>query len=221
MTSITAQGSVAAAAFVDRLPTAKPATPRPSKPGADTGDAVMVTTIGDTSAEIAVIILDSDALVSGDPNSTIVDLLHDSLEAAASSFGPGVSAAPTVGDASDVFSSPASEVFDILDDSARVIARFAVRVSRNGNGGVQGLPSRLHRIANVNMNLTVEVGNTQMSIRDVMDLEPGAIVELDRSAGAPADVKLNGRLIARGEIVVVDQDYAVRITHIIESNPED
>ncbi|MEE2816092.1 MAG: FliM/FliN family flagellar motor switch protein, partial [Actinomycetota bacterium] len=48
-------------------------------------------------------------------------------------------------------------------------------------------------------------------------LEPGRIVELDRSAGAPADVLLNGRVIAHGEIVVVDQDYAVRITRILEN----
>jgi len=220
MTSITAQGSVAAAAFVDRLPTAAPASARPGKPGAETGDAIRVTTIGDTSAELAVIILDESALLSGDPNTTLIDQLHDSLEAAASSFGPGVTGAPKVGDASDVFSSPASEVFDILDSDGRVFGRLAVRVSRSGNGGVQGLPSRLHRIANVNMDLTVEVGHTRMAIREVMELEPGTIIELDRSAGAPADVKLNGRLIARGEIVVVDQDYAVRITHILESNPE-
>ena len=56
-----------------------------------------------------------------------------------------------------------------------------------------------------------------MAVRDVLDLEPGRIVELDRSAGAPADVKLNGRTIAHGEVVVVDQDYAVRITRILEN----
>ena len=47
-------------------------------------------------------------------------------------------------------------------------------------------------------------------------LEPGAVIELDRSAGAPADVLLNGRLIAHGEVVVVDQDYAIRITQILD-----
>ena len=66
------------------------------------------------------------------------------------------------------------------------------------------------------MDLTVEVGRTRMTVRDVLELEPGRIIELDRSAGAPADVKLNGRLIAHGEIVVVDQDYAVRITKILD-----
>jgi flagellar motor switch protein FliN/FliY len=75
---------------------------------------------------------------------------------------------------------------------------------------------KLGRINNVEMALTVEIGRTRMSVRDVLALEPGAVVELDRSAGAPADVLLNGRLIAHGEIVVIDQDYAVRITQILD-----
>ena len=72
------------------------------------------------------------------------------------------------------------------------------------------------RISNVEMAMTVEIGRTRMSVRDVLDLEPGAVIELDRSAGAPADVLLNGRLVAHGEVVVVDQDYAVRITQILD-----
>jgi flagellar motor switch protein FliN len=76
--------------------------------------------------------------------------------------------------------------------------------------------TNLGRINNVEMTMTVEIGRTRMSVRDVLGLEPGAVVELDRSAGAPADVLLNGRLIAHGEVVVVDQDYAVRITKILD-----
>ena len=75
---------------------------------------------------------------------------------------------------------------------------------------------KLGRINNVEMALTVEIGRTRISVRDVLGLEPGAVIELDRSAGAPADVLLNGRLIAHGEIVVIDQDYAVRITKILD-----
>ncbi|AUZ87929.1 flagellar motor switch protein FliN, partial [Arthrobacter agilis] len=76
--------------------------------------------------------------------------------------------------------------------------------------------ANLGRISNVEMAMTVEIGRTRMSVRDVLDLEPGAVIELDRSAGAPADVLLNGRLVAHGEVVVVDQDYAVRITQILD-----
>jgi flagellar motor switch protein FliN/FliY len=59
-----------------------------------------------------------------------------------------------------------------------------------------------------------------MSVRDVLAVEPGAVIELDRSAGSPADILLNGRMIARGEIVVVDQDYAVRVTQILDTADE-
>ena len=77
----------------------------------------------------------------------------------------------------------------------------------------------LSRISNVEMSLTVEIGRTRMAVRDLLALEPGAVVELDRSAGTPADILLNGKLIAHGDVVVVDQDYAVRITRILD-NPE-
>lgn len=56
-----------------------------------------------------------------------------------------------------------------------------------------------------------------MSVANVLGLEPGDVVDLDRSAGSPADVLLNGRLIAHGEVVVIDQDYAVRITKILDT----
>ena len=80
-------------------------------------------------------------------------------------------------------------------------------------------PGNLSRISNVEMALTVEIGRTRMAVRDLLALEPGAVVELDRSAGTPADILLNGKLIAHGDVVVVDQDYAVRITRILD-NPE-
>jgi flagellar motor switch protein FliN/FliY len=74
-------------------------------------------------------------------------------------------------------------------------------------------PARgLELLRDVEMELTVELGRTRMAVRDVLELLPGTIVELDRAAGSPADVLLNGRLIARGEIVVIDEDFGVRIT---------
>lgn len=67
----------------------------------------------------------------------------------------------------------------------------------------------------VEMTLTVEIGRTRLPVRDVLDLTPGTVLELDRSAGAPADIMVNGRLVARGEIVVVDDEYAVRVSEIV------
>ena len=70
----------------------------------------------------------------------------------------------------------------------------------------------------VEMTLTTEIGRTRMPVREVLDLVPGTVLELDRSAGSPADVMVNGRLVARGEIVVVDDEYAVRITEIVSGS---
>jgi flagellar motor switch protein FliN len=61
----------------------------------------------------------------------------------------------------------------------------------------------------VDMEVTVEIGRTRMTVRDLLDLTPGAVLELDRAAGSPADLLVNGRLIARGEVVVIDEDFAV------------
>jgi flagellar motor switch protein FliN/FliY len=54
-----------------------------------------------------------------------------------------------------------------------------------------------------------------MSVRELLTLASGTVVELDRAAGAPADLLVNGRLIARGEVVVIDENFGIRITEII------
>ena len=65
------------------------------------------------------------------------------------------------------------------------------------------------------MEVTVELGRTRMSVRELLALCPGDVLELDRAAGSPADLLVNGRLIARGEVVVVDEDFALRVTEIV------
>jgi flagellar motor switch protein FliN len=66
----------------------------------------------------------------------------------------------------------------------------------------------------VNLQVAVEIGRTMLAIRDVLALVPGKVVELDKSAGAKVDVLVNGRQIAKGEVVVVDEYFGVRITEI-------
>ena len=70
----------------------------------------------------------------------------------------------------------------------------------------------------VDMEVTVELGRTRMTVRDLLALSPGAVLELDRAAGSPADLLVNGRLIARGEVVVVDEDFGLRITEIVDDS---
>ncbi len=73
----------------------------------------------------------------------------------------------------------------------------------------------LELLSDVEMEVTVELGRTSMPIRDLLSLQPGMVVEIDRAAGAPIDVLVNGRRIASGEVVVIDEEFGVRITEIV------
>ena len=66
------------------------------------------------------------------------------------------------------------------------------------------------------MEVTVEIGRTRMTVQELLSLHPGEVVELDRAASAPADLLVNGTLIARGEVVVVDEDFGLRISEIVD-----
>ena len=80
-------------------------------------------------------------------------------------------------------------------------------------------PRRLHLLREVELGISVELGRSRMTVREVLGLAPGAVVELDRPAGSPVDVLVNGTLMARGEVVVVDDEYAVRVTEIVSTDP--
>ncbi|MBN1537981.1 MAG: flagellar motor switch protein FliN [Anaerolineales bacterium] len=70
-------------------------------------------------------------------------------------------------------------------------------------------------LMDVNLQLTVELGSTQMTVRQVLDLQKGAVIELNRIAGDAVDILVNDRLLARGEVVVVDDKFGVRITELV------
>ena len=70
----------------------------------------------------------------------------------------------------------------------------------------------------VDLEVAVELGRTRMTVRDLLALSPGEVLELDRAAGSPADLLVNGRLIARGEVVVVEEDFGLRITEIVDES---
>jgi flagellar motor switch protein FliN/FliY len=75
----------------------------------------------------------------------------------------------------------------------------------------------LDLIMSVPIQITVELGRTKKKIKDIIEFAPGNIVELDRQAGDQVDIVANGRLIARGDVVVVDDNYSVRITEIMKA----
>lgn len=70
-------------------------------------------------------------------------------------------------------------------------------------------------LGDIPVEVTVELGRTQMSLREVLELQEGSVIELDRLAGEPLDLKVGGQLIAQGEVVAVDDYYGLRITNVI------
>jgi flagellar motor switch protein FliN/FliY len=71
----------------------------------------------------------------------------------------------------------------------------------------------------VELEVTVELGRVRMLLKDLLNVHVGSLIELDRPAGSPVDVLVNGVPVARGEVVVVDDEFAVRITELVEEPP--
>ncbi|GAA1136144.1 flagellar motor switch protein FliN [Nesterenkonia lutea] len=220
------------------------AQPSPAALAGD-GDLSVAAFVGSLSAEVAVRV---DPSVLGDAADldpklvSIDDVLRPAFEAATGVLGTGVLSTAPRGSAEGLLQDPETVVFELLA-AGDSVGWFAVRLrepvpssasagrdrtpapgtaTAGSTGGAprddENVSSRLSRLNNVQMALTVEIGRTRVSVRDVLAMEPGAVIELDRNAGAPADVRLNGRLIAQGEVVVMDQDYGVRITKILDSS---
>ncbi|BCD68402.1 flagellar motor switch protein FliN [Nitratiruptor sp. YY09-18] len=79
--------------------------------------------------------------------------------------------------------------------------------------------SKLSMLLDIPLEITVEIGSTTMPIEDILKLNPNSIIELDRYINEPIDLKVNGRVIAKGELYTVKNNFGIRITHII--TPED
>ncbi len=77
---------------------------------------------------------------------------------------------------------------------------------------------RLDVLLDVPLDVTVELGRSRMSIQELLALSPGSVVELDKIAGEPLDIVVNDRLIARGEAVVINDKFGIRITDIISKS---
>jgi flagellar motor switch protein FliN/FliY len=75
----------------------------------------------------------------------------------------------------------------------------------------------LARLHDVPVELAVEIGRTRMTIRETLALAPGSIVSLNRLAGEPVDLLVNGKPLARGEVVVIDEEFGLRITEIVSA----
>lgn len=85
---------------------------------------------------------------------------------------------------------------------------------RNGHGA-----NDLGRLSDVPVELAVEIGRTRMTVGETLELRPGSIVVLNRMAGEPVDLLVNGTPIAHGEVVVIDEEFGLRITDVIGGGP--
>ncbi|WP_022846293.1 MULTISPECIES: flagellar motor switch protein FliN [unclassified Desulfurobacterium] len=74
---------------------------------------------------------------------------------------------------------------------------------------------KMELLADIPVEISVEVGNTEMTLEDILNLHPNSIVELDRHINEPVDIKVNGKLVAKGELYVVEDQYGIKITQIV------
>jgi len=83
-----------------------------------------------------------------------------------------------------------------------------------GNGH-SGDNSHIDLLLDISLQVTVELGRARMKIQEILALRNGSVIELDRLAGEPADILVNGTLIAKGEVVVVDEKFGVRVIEVV------
>lgn len=86
-----------------------------------------------------------------------------------------------------------------------------------GKGGAASNPRAIELLGDVNLRVKIELGRTRMLVEDVLRLSDGSVVELDKLAGDPVDVYVNDRPVARGEVLVLNDNFCVRVNEILDS----
>jgi flagellar motor switch protein FliN/FliY len=159
----------------------------------------------------------------------VTQAVRPAIEAAAGTLGPVVVDPGNVTDAAEALADlvAAGGTLVPLTDGTEVrgVVGLLVKVDATAAARAAAAPAEPQRpvharngldlLHDVEMEVTAELGRTRMSVRELLSLTPGTVVELDRAAGGPADLLVNGKLIARGEVVVIDENFGIRITEII------
>lgn len=184
---------------------------------------VSATYVGSRSADFALVILDRSELIAaggGDARVRLGDVLRPALELASDEIGGGQLGEVSDGVPASLFQSADAVVFDLIGEDG-VAGWFAVALRTPAPPrAFRDVSSRLGRISAVQMTLAVEIGRATVSVQELLGAQPGTVIELDRAVGSEADVFLNGRMIAHGEIVVVDRRFAVRVTEVLDAADE-
>ena len=147
--------------------------------------------------------------------------LRPALDTLAGALGARLDGAPTaiaVEGCLDVLAGGAVVLVPLLAGGAvHALAGVSVVAETPPAGAAApGAPTwGIDMLRDVEMEVTCELGRTRMTVRQLLALAPGDVVELDRLAGSPADLLVNGTLLARGEVVVVDEAFGLRITEIV------
>ena len=105
----------------------------------------------------------------------------------------------------------------MANESEEVVENLA-RAADGVMQATQEMPRNLDFLLDVYLQVSVEVGRTRMTIQDLLQLGQGSVVELSKLAGEPLDVYINNRLVARGEAVIVNEKFGIRITDIISQS---
>ena len=164
----------------------------------------------------------------------VAQAIRPALEAAAATLGPVVVDPGRLCDPAATMAAvtAAGGALVPLSDGSTVRAVVGLAVAGGVTNGVTAAPADrspvsatvarggLDLLHDVEMEVTAELGRTRMSVRDLLSMIPGTVIELDRAAGGPADLLVNGRLIARGEVVVIDENFGIRITEIVPPTTE-
>jgi len=106
-----------------------------------------------------------------------------------------------------------------LDEMQRTMAAPERAFAAAFDGGEHGAGIEL--LSDVELQVTIELGRTDMLVEDVLRLQSGSVVELDKLAGDPVDVFVNGRLVARGEVLVLNDNFCIRISEIVANLEEE
>ena len=100
----------------------------------------------------------------------------------------------------------------VAEEAASKLTEEANKDNKSERAGVENL----RVLENIDVGLTVEVGSTEIKIRDLLRLSEGSVIELDRLAGDPLDILVNGTMIAKGEVVMVGERFGIRFSEIVD-----
>ncbi|MEO0587239.1 MAG: flagellar motor switch protein FliN [Planctomycetota bacterium] len=112
-----------------------------------------------------------------------------------------------------------------LDDAQSSIDEIRDEIDGSADAAAPALPidpaaEGIQLLNDVELDVTVELGRTEMLVEDVLKLNQGSVVELEKLAGDPVDVFVNGRLVARGEVLVLNDNFCIRVSEIVENLEE-